>query len=617
MLSIMFPQIASIFYVLVTLMVFIKKEKAKTIENTLFGILIISIFIELMLDLIFFYVVHYVSGTGMLSVFVSKVVTCFMIFWASIFTLYAYVISKEVTFEDRINNMDRWYKYANFKKRFIIAGVFVYSAVLLLPSEMLHERGMYYISSTSYSNMVAYLVSTLFIFLCIVFMASYKGGKFERKFFAVYAFLFLSFVEVIVQYLNPGVGIISPVNSFITVLIYFTMEDPNIKLLEYERTERERANKISESKSRFLENMSSELRTPLESIVGLSEDLETYMDNTPAEVQEDIKDINSASRTLMEIVGSIMDISKIEGGKLEIIPSDYAPKEEFKTLAKIMRTKVAEKPLKFNVDIAENIPDVLYGDRIRIKQIINNLLSNAIKYTEKGEVDFSVEWYLASNSLFIKVSDTGRGVKPEDIDRLFAKYDRLSVEKISSVQGTGLGLSITKELIEKMGGKVEVESVYGAGTTFKVTIPQQIGNKAAYEEKMRQKEEKHVHVDLSGKKILIVDDNLLNIKTLKKTLKKCNLIIEECYNGKEAIDKININQYDLVLMDLSMPVMTGEEAIRVLRSYSDFVTPIIAISANAVSDIEQKVIEMGFDDYLIKPYVKEQIIEKIEYMIKD
>ncbi len=215
------------------------------------------------------------------------------------------------------------------------------------------------------------------------------------------------------------------------------------------------------------------------------------------------------------------------------------------------------------------------------------------------------------------MSDTGRGVKPEDIDRLFAKYDRLSVEKISSVQGTGLGLSITKELIEKMGGKIEVESVYGAGTTFKVTIPQQIGNKAAYEQKMKQKGENHVHVDLSGKKILIVDDNLLNIKTLKKTLKKCNLIIEECYNGKEAIDKININQYDLVLMDLSMPVMTGEEAIRVLRSYSDFVTPIIAISANAVSDIEQKVIEMGFDDYLIKPYVKEQIIEKIEYMIKD
>lgn len=611
-----FLQIASVFYILIVIFAFFLKKKVMTIENRLFGLLIIESLVGLIIDLIYYVALYFFDTYNIAFNIIIKSIIVYSFIWFLTITFYVYVISRGVTYDDRTENLTRWYKYIRFKKIIYIVGVVISIVLIVLPVYFESETIIHPVS-TSPSYLLLYGLGVTIPLIWIILLLSGVNEFFSRKNLPMFMYMVLGLVTGILQFKNPTIALSSPVEAFITVLIFFTKEDPNYKLLEYERTERERANKISESKSKFLENMSSELRTPLESIVGLSEDLETYMANTPAEVQEDIKDIYSASRTLMEIVGSIMDISKIEGGKLEIIPSDYAPKDEFKTLAKIMRTKVAEKPLKFNVDIAENIPDVLYGDRIRIKQIINNLLSNAIKYTEKGNVDFSVEWYLASNSLFIKVSDTGRGVKPEDLDRLFAKYDRLSVEKISSVQGTGLGLSITKELIEKMGGKIEVESVYGAGTTFKVTIPQQIGNKAAYEQKMKQKEATHSSVDLSGKKILIVDDNLLNIKTLRKTLKKCNLVIEECYNGKEAIDKININQYDLVLMDLSMPVMTGEEAIRVLRSYSDFSTPIIAISANAVSDIEQKVIEMGFDDYLIKPYVKEQIIEKIENMIKD
>ena len=393
--------------------------------------------------------------------------------------------------------------------------------------------------------------------------------------------------------------------------MYFTIENPDIKLVEYEKTEKERAEAASLAKSEFLSNMSHELRTPLNAIVGLSEDIESFKEQLPKDVQEDCKDIINASNTLLEIIGGILDISKIESGKLDIIDCDYDPREEFESLAKLNRTKFSEKNLEFNVSIGDTIPKVLFGDKLRIKQIVNNLLSNAYKYTDSGRVNFNVTWLAASQSLRIVVSDTGRGVKKEDLEKLFAKYDRLGVEKQSSVQGTGLGLNITKTLVELMGGNISVDSEYLVGTTFTIVLPQTIGSEEELERLKRESEYKIENLDFTGKRLLVVDDNLLNIKVLKKAVKSMNFEVEECYNGKEALAKVELNNnYDLILLDIRMPVMDGEEAIKNLRNMPNFKSPVIALTADAIVGAKERYVKMGFDDYLSKPFSREMIAKK-------
>ena len=394
--------------------------------------------------------------------------------------------------------------------------------------------------------------------------------------------------------------------------MYFTIENPDARLVEYEKREKELAVSASEAKTAFLSSMSHELRTPLNAIVGLSEDMLSFKEQVPGEVQEDCVDIVNASNTLLELIGNILDISKIEGGKLELIESDYLPHEEIESLLKIMRTKMEEKDLQFNIYIDPNIPECLYGDRLRIKQIINNFLSNAAKYTEKGSVNFGVRWI--DNQLQIRVSDTGRGIKKEDMDKLFEKFERLHVEKSSSVQGTGLGLAITKNLVELMGGKIIVSSVFGKGSTFDVYIPQKLGNKENIVRETLSIEDKPV-VDYTGKKVLVVDDNKLNIKVLRKAIASFNFEIDECYDGLQALDKIANNKYDLILMDIMMPNMGGEETIIKLKENPSFNTPVIALTADATTGAKERYLEEGFNDYLAKPFSRDIIAQKLDNVL--
>ena len=436
----------------------------------------------------------------------------------------------------------------------------------------------------------------------------------QKKFTPLYLFFALGMINTLIIYVYPTSFMVGYIICLVVIIMNFTIENPDVRLVEYEKREKELAISASEAKTAFLSSMSHELRTPLNAIVGLSEDIMSYQDKVPAEVREDSIDIVNASNTLLELIGNILDISKIEGGKLEIIEADYLPKEEIESLLKIMRTKVEEKDLAFNIFIDPNIPECLYGDRLRIKQIINNFLSNAVKYTEKGSVNFGVRWI--DNSLQIRVSDTGRGIKKEDMDKLFEKFERLHVEKTSSVQGTGLGLAITKNLVNLMGGRIVVDSVYGKGSTFDVYIPQKLGNKDNIVREALSVEEKHVS-DYTGKKVLVVDDNKLNIKVLRKAIATFNFEIDECYDGKQALEKIGANNYDLILMDIMMPVMGGEEAMGLLKQNPQFNTPVIALTADATTGAKERYMAMGFSDYLAKPFSRDIIANKLDNVLGD
>lgn len=590
-----------IIYIIVIAIAFYTKNRVNSRETKLFSMFIVVTFLELLTVIISYFTKDFVDVYGFYYLFLNKLTIAFHILWPSLFTLYVFTISK--------NGKEGSTKQKNNKVLIIVCFVLTFLS-FFLKMNFIEEDNMY-IPSGPAVTYVYFVVITSIIIMIILLFLDIKNIK-SKQYIPLYAFLLLSSVATVIQMINPHLLLSTSVHAIIVLLMYITLENPDMRIAELEKKNAELAEAANEAKTAFLSSMSHELRTPLNAIVGLSEDIMSYQDKVPSEVREDSIDIVNASNTLLELIGNILDISKIEGGKLEIIEADYLPKEEIESLLKIMRTKVEEKDLAFNIFIDPNIPECLYGDRLRIKQIINNFLSNAVKYTEKGSVNFGVRWI--DNSLQIRVSDTGRGIKKEDMDKLFEKFERLHVEKTSSVQGTGLGLAITKNLVNLMGGRIVVDSVYGKGSTFDVYIPQKLGNKDNIVREALSVEEKHVS-DYTGKKVLVVDDNKLNIKVLRKAIAAFNFEIDECYDGKQALEKIGANNYDLILMDIMMPVMGGEEAMGLLKQNPQFNTPVIALTADATTGAKERYMAMGFSDYLAKPFSRDIIANKLDNVL--
>ena len=388
----------------------------------------------------------------------------------------------------------------------------------------------------------------------------------------------------------------------------------------------------SQAKSQFLANMSHEIRTPINGIMGMNTILLDELDDgNLEEVRHNAMNIGSASQTLLSIINDILDISKIESGKMELISVKYEIFSVLNDCYNMTLTRAEAKGLNFVMDIDNNLPSVLYGDEVHFRQIINNFLSNAVKYTNSGTITLRIRELSRSEdqiNLSVEVSDTGIGIKEKDIDKLFKNFTRIDEKKNRNIEGTGLGLSLTDKLVKLMGGEIKVRSEYGKGSTFSVILSQKIVNDAPignFSEKYaafaNHKKENELQIEIPNANILVVDDINMNIQVVKGMLKRTHATIDTAYSGAECLDMIRVKHYDLILLDHMMPEMDGIETFERMkenRDHKNVGTPVIILTANAVVGAKEMYLEKGFTDYLSKPIRRNELIAMLrKYLSND
>ncbi len=380
---------------------------------------------------------------------------------------------------------------------------------------------------------------------------------------------------------------------------------------EYEtrvlKLEKDAADEANKAKSNFLANMSHEIRTPMNAILGMDEMILRETDDK--RIRKYATNIQSAGRTLLSIINDILDLSKIESGRMELVPVEYDFASVLNDIVNMTMSKAEDKGLTYELTVDPNIPSVMYGDEIRIRQVILNIVNNAIKYTEKGSIKIFAGFKNDEKKLVVRVTDTGIGIREEDMDKLFSSFQRLDETKNRNVEGTGLGLNITRQLAEMMGGSIKVESKYGSGSVFTVDMVQKVVDNTPigdYTERLmkshEQKKEFRPSLVAPDAKVLIVDDNEMNLEVIMELMADTKIRTSVALSGAECIEIVKKEHFDVILLDQMMPGMSGTQTLEIIKKeHLADDTPVIALTADAISGARDNYIREGFSDYLSKP----------------
>ena len=584
---------------------FFSVKRKNTSMHRIYGCMIVTAWVHLVAELGAIYTLTHMDTV---PAWVNRGVhQIFLILFLIIFyEVYLYIVAM---IKDEMGGTIRTSKWMLVP--FILAAV----GVMVLPIYYKHSP------EGSYSYGPGVIVIYVSVCICAVTAVTYliKSRKLigEKKKKAIAIALLCEVGVGIYQFMNPTCLMSSIGIAVLCVGFYLTVESPDNVLIELLMDEKkkveaakEEAVMASHAKGRFLAQMSHEIRTPINAILGMDEMI--LRESKEANVVEYAEDINAAGQLLLSIVNEILDLSKIESGKMEIVDGEYNLSDMIEDLTALITIKAQSKDVKFEVNVDRSLPAVLYGDDVRIRQILTNLLSNAVKYTKEGSVKLDVSGTVEEQKAILRfaVTDTGIGIKKEHLENLFDEYKRIEEGTNRYEEGTGLGLNITMCLLELMGSKLQVQSEYGKGSTFFFELSQEIRGQITIEEHQKNKEKNQTSERWNGTftapkaRVLVVDDNLMNRKVFMKLLSHTKIQIDDVESGFECIDKMKENCYDIVFLDHMMPDMDGVETLHKLREMSDYPSehaPIVALTANAIVGAKKQYIDEGFDDFLSKP----------------
>lgn len=586
--------LTGIMFTLLLILVFKVKKRNNLLSNNTFFILSLSLLIGFILELI----INFLSTTALNQVILeiyTKLYLIFIVCWFSIFSVYTFLISK---IDDSLNK--------TIMIMYALLTFISIVSIILLPLNI-DTNNFIYLSGNAVNIFKVLLPSML----CILYLRTILNRKVIsiKKSNYIYIALILLSISTFLE-IKYELNIITTILLFITYLVFLTIENPVLKEYELMDNIRIKALKANLNKTDFLSNISHELRTPLTSIISSIDEIKTY--DLPNELKENLNDIIDSSSSLLDIIGNVIDINKIENKVYDLKEKNYSVRDLIEKIIKVNTKKYNKENVIFRYSISESTPQNLYGDKTKIKEIINNILDNSFKYTEKGNISLTIDSQIENDicNLVIEIKDTGIGIKSEDLNKIFNGED-IDNDINNEIDRDGLGLLVSKNLIELLGGTINVNSYYGSGSVFTIKIPQKLGNE------LKIIEENNT-IKFNNKKILLVDDDRFNNRILKRLLNIYNIELDVCERGIECIDKINSGKhYDLILMDIMMPDINGVDTFKKLKSNKNFDTKVVALTADALSTSKNKYLKLGFTDYIAKPFKKEELDQKLKKLLGD
>ena len=596
-------QICAIVYCILLIIVYFNKKRYNSFENKIYSALIITNFVGLIIDITLGIVSSEYLKYQAATIVLTKVYLIYFVTWISLFTFYIITISDKGKNNNSLATFSR-----NRRNKFLLV-IFVITLIIiyLLPVKFsITEKGIH---SYDYGTTLAYVISGIAILVCIVIFIKNIRVKSVKKYSPVLIFMFMGTIVTLIQLTNPTLILIPAMETFITFLMYFTIENPDVKMIEQYHKAKEIADNANEDKTMFLYNMTNDIRLITKDINVSTDDITNEMSNKNIDreyINDRLRSIKESTARFTTMTNEILDVSEIDTANIKIYDEKYNIKLLLKKMITLYSDKCKNKNITFRSNIASDIPEYLYGDSLGLKNVLTSILDNSVKFTDDGYVELDVNVIIKNDvaRFIITVEDSGCGILPSELDSIFYKNkEEIDGDNIKN------NLYTARKLITLMGGTIIPSSNYGKGTTMKIVLDQKI---VTSDDKLIKYESVY-----DKKKILLVDDNISTEKIIRKLIKNTNIELDYVNLGKKALDKIrNKEKYDLILLDEIMDPLDGMEVMKKFKDVKSFNTKVILLTRNSEYEYNEEYLKYGFSGYLLKPINKDKLFEIIDKYLK-